>query len=286
MKIKKIFFILTAALIILSAFSCKGKTEQKPEDALANVEGVYITQKDLDAKIAAADPVFKKFLATDFGKSSMLSILVKENIMRHAALKSGVKEDAKYIKIIDDLKKQQEEHLKQVEEDSIIDVWLENLRTNGTISVTEKEIADYNKRYPYEITMRVMTIAKADDANAILRELKASSNKEKRFEELAKRYAVDPGGALSGGNVITFIPGEYITEIENAAANSPSNSVQGFFKTSRGFTIIYKKKEERISLAKAKDRITIIIENKKFDEYLAGLAEQSKVEVYKTYENE
>lgn len=285
---KKTILFLTAAALIF--FACK-KEEKKlaapPPKTLARVDNTFITEKDFDEKIAEADPVYKKFLETDLGKENLLSIMVREALVREDAINMGVPADPKYQKVLDDMQKAYEIQRAQIQEDTLIKVWLETLREKNIISVTDEEVAAYHKRYSYEITVRIMTIAKASDADAVLRELKATSSgkREQRFKDLGRMYSVDKNGVLSGGDVITFIPGEFLPEIENAAANTSRDTVQGFFKTSRGFTIIYKKSEERISLKNAKERVRKILENKKLDEYLKGLSDKYKVEVYKKYED-
>jgi len=280
---KRVFPFLI--LMIFVACQKEEPAPQKPDDALASVGGVYITEEDFNKQLEEADTIYKKFLTTGFGKSSLLDVMVREKLMRQDAASMDIADDADYKKIISDLKQAQEDHFKQVESDAILEVWTKKLEEKGVTSVTDQEIADYAKRHQYEMTVMIMNIPNAADADAVLRDLRASPDKEQRFTALAKKYSIDPNGELSGGLTITFIPGEYIEAIENAAANSPAGTVQGFIKTSRGFTIIYKKKEERISLAQAKDRIKNILMKKKFDQYLSELAEKSKVEVYKTYEN-
>ncbi|MGB2578234.1 parvulin-like peptidyl-prolyl isomerase [Elusimicrobium simillimum] len=282
------FIVLPLGLLILG-FSCNKEVPAPvPQDALARVDNTFILQKDFDAALAGEDASYKKFLATDFGKDNMLNIMVRERLMQTAAQNSDTAGSEKYTKTVADIQKSFDRSLEMLKQQTLMNMWLEELKEKGTIKATKKEIDDYAKKYPYEFTIRHMLLAKADDANVVLRELKATSsaNREKRFIELAKRFGMDPVENADKGKTVSIIPGEFITEIENAVANTPSNSVQGFFKSPRGFHIIYKVKEERINKKNAEPRIAMIIEQKKLDDYLNSLSEKYKVEVYKKYEQE
>lgn len=282
---KKLAIILSLTFFI---FGCEKEEQQKkaaaprPENAIAKVGEHYITETDLENQIKINDGSYRKFLRSNFGKDSLLSVMVREALIHKDAAATDVAQSNEYKKIISDAERDLALQLEQIKERALIDAWYSTLKEKGITAVTDEEIAAYHKKYPYEISMRVMTTAKADDASAIVRELRAvsSSNKEKRFNELAKMFSTAPNS-----DVISFIPGEFLPEIENAAANSPSSSVQGFFKTARGFTIIYKKNEQKISLKDAKERIRVILEQKKLDAYLQEISSKYNVEVYKIYEN-
>ena len=256
-----------------------------PPDALAQVGGVYITQADMDNIVAGQTPQSQKYLNTSFGREGMLDVLIREQLMAADAKSNNIEQNPVYKKTIDDMQKDFDRLLSDAKKYNLIKIWLDTLRENGTISVSQQEIDDYYKKYKYEITIRQMVIPNAQDAETVLRELRAGGAKEARFIELAKKFSLDPQADLEKGQLYTFIPGEYMPEIENAAANSPAGTVQGFIKTKRGFHIIYKVKEKGIAKKEAQGRIVKIIENEKLDKYLAGLYDKYKTEVYKSYED-
>jgi len=278
------------AFLCLIAFTAACKKEEPaqkpPEGALAQVNGVYIMQADMDNVIAAQTPQGQKYSKTIFGQESLLDVLVREQLLLANAQSNNIDENPVYQKTIDDMQRDFDARLADAKKYNLIKILKETLRQDGTIAVSQKEIDDYYKKYKYEITIRQMVISNAQDAATVLKELRAvSGSKEAKFIELAKKYSVDPQADLDKGQVYTFIPGEYLPEIENAAANSPVNSIQGFIKTKRGFHIIYKVGEKGITKKDAQDRIVKIIENQKLDKYLAGLSDKYKVEVYKDYED-
>jgi len=282
---RKIFILCLCAAFFAAGCKKQPVENKPPAGALARVAGVYITQGDVDNAAATQPPDQQKYLQSSYGQQGVLDVLVREQIMVAAANAANVASEPAYKKQIEDMQKSFELRLAQAKKDDLIKTWLDLLRANGTISVSQAEIDDYYKKYKYEITIRQMVIASAADADAVLRAVRSAPDKPAKLAELSKKYALAPQGDMEKGALFTFIPGEYLPEIENAAANSPAGSVQGFIKTARGFHIIYKVKESGISKKDAQDRIVKIIERQKLDKYLDGLAEKYKTEVYKTYEN-
>jgi len=277
--------IIIPLTLLIFAVACN-KEEQpaapKPETALALVGDTYITKADLDKAAAAQDAVAKKYLNTDFGRQTLLNVIVREKLIDYAARQDNVQSNKKYIETVNNLETEFNRLLEQAKNEYLSSIWLENLKESGKLSVSKKEIDDYFKKYPYEMTVRHMLLTSADDANNILKELRAtpSYNKDRRFRELAAKYSVDLDDTPQNAREFTFMPGEFLPEIENAAANSKTGEVQGFFKTARGFHIIYKVGEKKLTAKEAEPRIIQILERAKLDEYLNTLADKYKVEVY------
>lgn len=259
--------VIISVLAALLSAGCKEEkpaAKAHPSNALANVGGVFITQKDFDNAVID-ETLNRKYLETSFGKNALINALVREQLIQQASLKSGSAQSEEFIKTITDIQNDFSKRLEETKKEVATKIWIDSLRNKGEISVTEDEIKDYHKKYSYEMTIRQMLLTDPDTANLVLRELKATnnSNREKRFIELAKRYSIDLDDVSTDGKQFTFMPGEFLPEIENASANSSSGLVQGFFKTSRGFHIIYKAGEKKITLKDARDRIKNILEKKK-----------------------
>ena len=117
----------------------------------------------------------------------------------------------------------------------------------------------------------------AQTADQVLRALKASPS---RWKELERQYSSAPETLKT----LSFMPGEYLTDIEVIAANSPAGSVQGFFKTAQGFHIIMKTNEKRLSRKEAEPRIREVLENKKLDNVLESLKNKYEVVIYEKSE--
>ena len=97
---------------------------------------------------------------------------------------------------------------------------------------------------------------------------------------MERQYSVAPESVRQ----LSFMPGEYLADIEVIAANSPTGSVQGFFKTPQGFHIIMKTSEKRLPRKEAEPRIRKVLENKKTDEALEALKNKYEVVIYEKSE--
>ena len=176
---------------------------------------------------------------------------------------------------MEDKRAQLEDIYKEYSDSLLGRLWEETLQEKGISSVTDEEIAAYYDKYPYEMTIKQIIIPDAQTADAVWRELKRSKS---RWKELERQYSKAP--EQSKGKEITFMPGEFIPELEVIAANSPTGSVQGFVKTAQGFHIIMKTREKRLSLKEAAPRIRTILENQKIDAALNALQNKYKVVIY------
>ena len=153
----------------------------------------------------------------------------------------------------------------------------DELREKGDTAVTDEEISAYYEKYPYQMTIKQIIIDNAQTADQVLRALKSSP---RRWKELDRQYSIAPESLKE----LSFMPGEYLPEIEVIAANSPTGSVQGFFKTSQGFHIIMKTSDKRLSRKDAEPRIRQVLENKKLDNLLNTLKNKYEVVKYKKSE--
>ena len=158
-------------------------------------------------------------------------------------------------------------------------MWYDKLREDGTLAVTDEEIDAYYKKYPYEMTVKQIIVADAQTADEVLRSLK---NSPSRWKTLARQYSVAPEQIREDS--FSFMPGEFIPEIEVIAANSSAGTVQGFIKTAQGFHIIMKMGEKRLSKKDASPRIREVLENKKLDDALNTLKNKYEVVIYEKTE--
>ncbi|WP_428898246.1 Parvulin-like peptidyl-prolyl isomerase [Parelusimicrobium proximum] len=269
---KKIFLILCVVFVIAA---CKDK--KVPEGAIAKVGDKYITQARFDEKAALVEDSYRKYLNTDFGKKSLLEAVIREDLIKADARGKKIAESEEYKKEIIQLEEEMQKRLASAKEELLAKMWHEQLVLSGALNVTEDEIKAYNRKYPYEVTIKAILFDDAEKAAVVLRELRASPS---RVTEFAKRYSIDPAVKEKDGEVVTFMPGEFLPEIEVIASNVPTGSVQGFVKTARGFYVFVKASENRLTYNQAKDRVRRVLEQKKFDEYLGKLTEVYKVEVY------
>lgn len=276
---KKILFPIFSALLICA---CNTDQQEKApaaqEGVMAIVSGEAVTEEYFAKEAANLDEDFKKFLATPIGKENFLNYLINEKLFIKAAKDLGLEQNPQYIKEISDIKREQEERLAKAKEYALNRLLMQKLYDDGTISVTEEEMKAYHDKYPYQIYLLEILLQDAKEAADVTRAIRNAKTKQ-TFQNAVRQFSKDPVSKKNKGELPPFIPGEYLPEIEVAAANTPAYQVQGFIKTPRGFHIIMKTSEERLSYKKAKDRIKQILEKQKLDAYLQTLKDKYGVEV-------
>lgn len=279
MGMRNIF--LFSVLCVLLAAACNKPAEApvaeepaEPEIA-AKVGAVIITEKDLEDKLVFMSPEDRDFAKTSIGRTNFINALVREKLAELAALDAKLDESDSYLAALEDKRAQLRKIYDDYAQQLLIRSWYDQLEESGATAVTEEEIKNYFDKYPYEMTVKQIIISNAQTADQVLRALKASPS---RWKELERQYSIAPEAIR--GQEFSFMPGEFIPEIEVIAANSPSGSVQGFIKTSQGFHIIMKVKEKRLSLKNAKERIEQILRLQKEDAALNALKNKYEVFVY------
>ncbi len=276
---KKIPFLLLAFCLLAA---CEKTPTPAAADApisadtvVAKVGPVSITQQQLDNRLAVLSKEDQDFAKTSVGRRNFINLLVREQLIALDAKDEGIDQTDVYLTAMEDKRAQLEDIYKEYSDSLLGRLWEETLQEKGISSVTDEEIAAYYDKYPYEMTIKQIIIPDAQTADAVWRELKRSKS---RWKELERQYSKAP--EQSKGKEITFMPGEFIPELEVIAANSPTGSVQGFVKTAQGFHIIMKTREKRLSLKEAAPRIRTILENQKIDAALNALQNKYKVVIY------
>ncbi len=245
------------------------------ETVIAQVGPVSITQKQLDDRLAVLGQEDQAFAQTAVGRRNFINLLVREQLIALDAKDEKLDQSDVYLTALEDKRAQLKDIYNEYATLLLGRLWEENMLEKGILSVTDEEINAYYDKYPYEMTIKQLIIPDAQTADAVWRELKRSKS---RWKELERQYSKAPD--QSKGKEITFMPGEFIPELEVIAANSPTGSVQGFVKTAQGFHIIMKTRERRLSLKDAAPRIRAILENQKTDAALNALQNKYKVVIY------
>lgn len=271
--------ILTAFFAFLFLLTACQKPVETPTETLVQVGDSTITQKDIDQRLSLMSEADKEFASTPIGKQNLLQIITREKLIRTAARDSGIDQSDIYLSLLEDKRLQLKEIYDQYAEQLLEIMWYDKLREDGTLAVTDEEIDAYYKKYPYEMTVKQIIVADAQTADEVLRSLK---NSPSRWKTLARQYSVAPEQIREDS--FSFMPGEFIPEIEVIAANSSAGTVQGFIKTAQGFHIIMKTGEKRLSKKDASPRIREVLENKKLDDALNTLKNKYEVVIYEKTE--
>lgn len=275
---KYLIFPLLVILCACGKAPQSAQTDAFAPSVLAKVGGEEITQEDFDLKAQNLDESFRDFIKTPAGRDNFLDLMISEKLLIKEAKKEDLEDDENYKKQIADLQKEQQQRLASAKEFGLMKLLNDKLEKEGTLAVSEEDIKTYYKKYPYQIYLLQILVADPQLAADLTKELKGARSAA-RFQEAVRKFSIDPATKDDGGRLAPFIPGEYISEIEVSAANTPAMQVQGFFKTAQGFHIIMKTDEESLTYAQAKDRIKQILERQKMDAYLNSLKEKYGVEV-------
>ena len=236
-----------------------------------------VTEKDIQAHLQLLSKQDAEFATTPIGRQNLLQVITREKLILADALAQGLDKTDDFNTLAADKRKQLAEIYQAYLPQVLEDLWYQ--KQQQALQVSDKEIEDYYKRYPYEMTVKQIIVDNAEIADQILRTLKHAPG---RWREMERQYSIAPEAIRAKS--ITLMPGEFLPEIEVIAANSASGSVQGFIKTAFGFHIIMKTGEKRLSLKEAEPRIRAVLENNKLDQILESL--QNKYEVTIDDENE
>lgn len=277
---KKILSI--SILVLLCACAQKETlTEQEqplPDNALAKVANYIITQEEFDKRAELLDSSFQKYINTPQGKRNFLNYLISERLLQQEALFKNLQNDPEYQQEIANIIKQQEDNLQKAKEFLLRKNLMDELYTQGITYVSEEEIKNYYKKYPYEIKILQIILNDPQEAAQVMNAVK-NIKSQNNFKEAVRQFSKDPLAKQNKGALEPFIPGEYLPEIEVPAANSSVGQVQGFIQTPFGFHIIMKVGEDRLTYNQAKERIQTILEKQKLDDYLNSLKDKYGVEV-------
>lgn len=241
------------------------------QDGAARIGTVVITQADVTDAIALLDTQNRSFANTPIGRHNLVQILTREKLIWQDARATGLDRDPLYRAALTQKRAQLDDIYEQFSQDLLIRTWYE--KNSKKVEPSEDEIKKYYAQYPYEMTMKQIIVDNAQTADQVLRTLKSSPG---RWKEMARQFSVAPKPLQT----LTFMPGEYLENLEAVAANSPANKVQGFFKTPQGFHIIMKTGENRLSYEQAAPRIKQILQHERLDKLLDTLKTQYEVIIY------
>lgn len=227
------FFRLAAVTLCLAAlFGCKskgpegGKTEHTGQ-VLAEVNGTVITTGDFEKELAILPPYLKQMAATPDGRKEMLDSMVVRELVMQDAQKQGIDKSKEVTERMEDMKKRVvvEAYLKKKVEESanISDADLQKLYEQNKEKFKSGE----------QVKASHILVKSEKEAQDLLAQLKGGG----KFEDLAKKYSVDPAGQ-KGGDLGWFGKGMMIPEFEKVAFSMKEGDVSGIVKTKFGFHII------------------------------------------------
>lgn len=262
---KSLFFIICLAML---ASACEKKVEGT---IVAKVGNEYITAEEIQLRLNELGPAASGYLATKPGKKQFMNLLIREKLMKQAALKSDVAKSPEYKAKIEEKEIEARGLLEAYKDYTLNKMWVEEMRKKD-FAVSDKEAREYYNKYPNIMTIgHILMKFDNKEAEALYRRLKSGGD----FDSLAKQYSIDPETIY----LPPIMRGEFLSELDDMITKMKVGEIQGIARTELGLHILKKFKQEKAKESEALPRIKNILQKQKFDKYIDDLQKQLKVEV-------
>jgi len=239
-------------LCLLALFGCTsksadvGKKEQKGQ-VLAEVNGAVITTEDYKKEVEILPPYLKPMTETADGRKEMLDSMIVRELVMQEAKNTGIDKSPEVTDRLEDLKKR-----------VIIEAyWKQKVEELAKITDADlQKFYDQNKdkfKTGDQVKASHILLKTEKEAQDVLAQLKAGG----KFEDLARKYSVDPAGS-KGGDLGWFGKGSMIPEFEKVAFTMKEGETSGIVKTKFGYHIIKltgKRAAGVLPFAEVKDQI-------------------------------
>jgi peptidyl-prolyl cis-trans isomerase C len=266
-------FIASAA--ILTACDPKGSTGSsapsvKKEDAIASVNGQYISKKtleDLEKDLAARS----QGQAPSFPKEKLVDELVQREILVQDAVQKKLDQTPEVVAQLDAAKK----------------AILTQASLQAYLKANPITDADIKKEYDSKVGGANGTEYKAshilvkteDEAKKLIAEL----DKGGKFAKLANKHSLDAKESQNGGDLGWFSSTQMVAPFSEAAAKLEKGKYTKVpVKTQFGYHIIQledSRKQAAPPLEAVKEQLTPMLQREKIQKMVEGLRKQAKVEI-------
>ena len=269
-QMRRALFLAAFALILAA---CRG--EKDP--VLARVGKLKITQSEFQRKLAEVSQGYQDYVLTPSGRRQFLDVLIREKLVLAAAQRSDVPRSADFRARLDQLRRDEEERVRDGSEALLTTMWVEDIRSRGELKVTDAEVRDYIAKNPLEVEVRHVLLATPEKAESVAKRLRGGAN----FAKIAHDESLDAATAADGGKFPPLMYGEVIPELEEAVFKMRIGEIGGPLKSKFGYHVVKKDAERRLSAdsAETRERVTHLLEKQKLDRYLQQMQEKFPVEV-------
>lgn len=215
---------------------------------LAIVNGVEITERELEATIARFPRERQGYLVTEKGRNQLLEEIISFELVYNYAKDSGMEKDKQYIEQLERAKK---EILTQTAISKVV----------AEAKVSDKEVEDFYSansemfKEPEMVSAKHILVETKEKAEEILNKI----NEGMSFEDAAKEFSSCPSNA-QGGSLGKFSRGQMVPEFEESAFSLEIGQLSNPVKTQFGYHLI--KVEEKVeSSAQPFDQVKDTIKN-------------------------
>lgn len=235
--------------------------------AVAVVNGKTISKSEFDLYVETVGRQSKREI-TEAEKSQLLDQFISMQLAAEAASKEGIDKESK---VQDQLALAR----LNVLVDSGLQQWLE--KNPVTDAELRPEYDAQVAQMPKEYHARHILVDDQAKADAITKELKAGGD----FAKLAEKNSKDPSGK-NGGDLGWFTLETMVKPFSDAvAALAPGKTTDQPVQSQFGWHII-KLEESRVTapppFEEVKDRVKVLVQRKKLQDYLDGLRKSAKIE--------
>jgi peptidyl-prolyl cis-trans isomerase C len=203
---------------------------------LAVVNGIEITERELEATISRFPKERQGYLKTEQGKSQLLDEIISFELIYNYAKDSGIENDPEYLEQLERAKK---EILTQTAISKVV----------AQANVSDKEVEDYYNanremfKNPEMVSAKHILVETEEKA----REISNKIGEGMTFEEAARQFSSCPSNA-QGGSLGKFGKGQMVPEFEQAAFKLEIGKVSDPVKTQFGYHLIKVDEREESSV--------------------------------------
>ncbi|MGZ4959643.1 MAG: peptidylprolyl isomerase [Methylomonas sp.] len=273
MKLKLIPLILASATLLPGCFEDKPKESNtaaapavKKEDAVASVNGTYISKKTLET---LEKEISERSQGQTFPKEQLLEELIQRELLIQQALQKNLDKSPEVI-----------ERMATVRNSLLSQAALQDyLKSNP---VTDEEIkAEYDSKMANmgnEYKARHILVKTEDEAKKVIAELDKGGD----FTALAKKYSIDPMGA-EGGDLGWFTADRMVAPFSEAVvALENGKYTKQPVQTQFGWHVILREDSRALTpppLEAVKEQIRPMLQRQKAQNMIENLRKTAQVEI-------
>jgi len=271
--------VFCCLLLLLSVTACKQKAEVKKaaaEPVVATINDKEITLSEFTERIKEYPALAHGGEMTEETKKAFLDNLIVRELIFQEALRLGIDKDKETLDFIEEMKKR-----------VIVDKFFKK-EVDQKTQVSDEEIKKFfddnpeEAKTPDEVRASHILLKTREEADMVLKKVKQGA----KFEDLAKKFSMDPGSKEAGGDLGFFSQGMMVPEFDSVAFKLNVGEVSDIVQSRFGFHIIKlleKKEGKQKSIEESKSEIEKKLlgqkRKDKFDTLVADLKAKAKISI-------
>ncbi len=236
---------------------------------VADVNGVKLTEMDVETLVDKLSPQLQGRFATPEGKKEIIDHMINELLMEQAALKKGLDKDPKVAAQLNSARRQ---------------ILVENLTANEIVKTEVKDeqakkwysdnIADLMQ--PEKVRASHILLKDEETAKKVLAKAKV---KGADFAKLAQQYSEDPSVKENNGDLGFFTKDRMVAEFSKVAFALAPGEISDVVATQYGFHIIKLEEKQPAGAIPFDDIKPQIVNKLKFDNFIKPLRDAAKIQI-------